>query len=209
MRLRVKISEDLPTLVATARQMADSTPASLNQDIWNYGSAIALARLDKAKEGLSYLQPLLKKAPENIHYLLASAQLASASNQAQLAEQQFSLLFAFYPNYHPAVIAYARHLENKGQPKAVVELLRRHLRESYQYTSQAYSMLAQNEKKLGNDTASREALAEYYVYQGQLKQAIKQLKWAIKGLQKNDPNKLRIIATIATLEDKQTELEQE
>jgi len=209
MRLRVKISEDLPTLVATARQMSDSTPASLNQDIWNYGSAIALARLDKAEEGLSHLQPLLKKAPENIHYLLASAQLASASNQAQLAEQQFSLLFAFYPNYHPAVIAYARHLENKGQSKAVVELLRRHLRESYQYTSQAYSMLAQNEKKLGNDTASREALAEYYVYQGQLKQAIKQLRWAIKGLQKNDPDNLRIVATIATLEDKQTELEQE
>jgi len=209
MRLRVKTSEDLPTLVSTTGQMALSTPASLNQDVWNYGNALALAQLDKAEDGLRYLQPLLKKAPENIHYLLASAQLASASNQTQLAEQQFSQLFAFYPNHHPAVIAYARHLEQKQQPKAVVELLRRHLRESYQYTSQAYTMLAQNEKKLGRDVASREALAEYYVYQGQLKQAIKQLKWASKELQKNDPNNLRILVKIDTLEAKQAELEEE
>ncbi|MDQ7015425.1 MAG: M48 family metalloprotease [Gammaproteobacteria bacterium] len=209
MRLRVKTSEELPTLVATTRQMALSTAPSLNQDVWNYGSAIALAQLDKAEEGLLYLQPLLKKAPENIHYLLASAQLASASKQIKQAEQLFSQLFAFYPNYHPAVIAYAHHLENNDQPKAVVELLRRHLRESYQYTSQAYSMLAQNEKKLGNNVASREALAEYYAYQGELKQAIKQLKWAIKELPKNSPDTLRIKVKIETLETKKAELEQE
>ncbi len=184
MRARMRVHHaDTPQRAAeTFRNSLEGTPIS--RDATRYGLVLALTASGRPKEAQAELDKLLAKDPTRIEYIVAQAELDMSINEAQSAVRMLQRELRLFPNNHALTMAYARALLMNDQAYIAEEVLieQSHIRPE---DPGLWYLLAEVQGLSGNIVGLHQARAEYFILNGVLDQAERQLNYAIP-LARND-----------------------
>ena len=153
-----------------------------DRDADRYGYIIALTEDGQYALARQQARRLLYDDPENITYLLASADIEVNQGNYDAAFQIFSKAEQLYPDYRPLVLNYTNALLKAGQPYLARDKLREYGK--FQAPDITYfDYLTRAEAEADNPIESSIANAEYYFLTGETQVAIEQLKHLLRQLQ--------------------------
>ncbi|HEY8331685.1 MAG TPA: M48 family metalloprotease [Pseudomonas sp.] len=201
MRARVQLLyESSPGLAAKRfRALLDENP---NLDAARYGLTLAQIKNGQLKEAASSLQPLLAKAPNDIVYNLAQAQLDVAANRPDAASQRLQRLLGLYPDNYPLRQYQAEVLLKQNRPAEAEKRLDALLKER-PGDAELWYQQAETRGLSGNIIGVHQARAEYFALTGDYDQALEQLDFARRRASSNFQLAARIDARHSTLEEEQ------
>ncbi len=176
----------------------DGTPRS--RDAAMYGLVLALTAAGRGDEAREELQPLLKKDPDRLEYILADAEIDIATNRAAAAVKKLSAQLAVNPGNQPLTMAYARALMNNRQAHIAEEVLVAQSK-NRPHDPGLWYLLAEVQGLSGNIAGLHQSRAEYFILHGNLDEAKKQLSYA-RNLTRGD-----YVAT-ATISERLREVEE-
>lgn len=159
-----------------ARRIADTAGASAAD---RYGYLIALTVAGEFERAHTQARRLLSAEPENIAFLLATADLEARREDYDAAFEIYAAAERFYPDYEPLILNYAGALLKAGRPALARDKLRaygRHKPPDIDY----YDLLTRAEAEAGNPVESGIANAEYYFLTGETQVAVEQLKHLLR-----------------------------
>ncbi|MNP13085.1 TPR repeat-containing protein YfgC precursor [compost metagenome] len=176
MRARVQlIFEESPGIAAKRfRAMLEDNP---KLDAARYGLALAQIRVGQLNEAGENLKPLLAKAPNDIAYNLAQADLDITANRLKEADARVTRLLAQYPGSYPLRQAHADLLMKQNRAQDAEKVLAE-LSQKRPLDPDVWSRLADARTISGNAIGVHQARAEYYALTGDYRQAIEQLDFA-------------------------------
>lgn len=145
----------------------------------HYGYALALLANGKYDQARSQIEPLLKKDPERIALIVASARIDAESGQARKAFDIYRKALLNYPNNHALTYYYGQALLAAGKADQARELLRDYVQNA-QPDAEMYKLYAQAAGNSGHLATGYQNMAEYYFINGQVGAAIDQLTRASK-----------------------------
>lgn len=144
-----------------------------------YGYTLSLIQLGDYKTALTEVNRLLQKDSMRIIFLLAKANIMSASGHIRTAIDIYQHALKYYPGNAALTYHYADALLQDDRYKTATNILESYLDQNT-HNPNFYRLLAQATMKTGKIAESHEALAEYYYQIGQLHQAIDQIHIALK-----------------------------
>lgn len=184
-------SDDFQLMQARVRLSFDQTPgfavkrfrAEIDKDggvsIGNvYGLVLALTRANELEEARTTLAPLLKNHPDKIPLVIAAADIDIASGKADPAVRRLREQLALNPGNHPLTMAYAGALLRSGKPEEAEQVLVAHSKR-HPDDPQVWYELAETHGLAGNIIEVHRARAEYFILNGALDRAERQLGYAL------------------------------
>ncbi|MAD58355.1 MAG: peptidase M48 [Porticoccus sp.] len=162
-----------------------------NKDAANYGivlSHIALKNFTKAKE---FVDKLLKKSPNQIHYKMAEIEIYRHQAKYDNAVKETLTLLKYHPENYPLRMSLAETYLKANRffdSEKVLDMLKN----SHPNNPEVWFQLAEIRGLAGNIPGVHEARAEYFILIGVFSKARDQLMYARKLLI-NDYNKKLII----------------
>ena len=174
-RLQVLSAERPAEILRTfQKQKNTSTPGLGTQ----YG--YLLAQIENKDYQGAQRSAIEMKTPGKQHLVIQLAALqASVQLKPAKAIKQYQELLQFYPNNSAVIHDYAEALLNHNKAANAQKLLNRYLKKHPEQPV-FFRLLSKTESLLGHQTASHQAMAEYYYQIGQIHQAIQQLELALK-----------------------------
>jgi predicted Zn-dependent protease len=178
-RLRMLLSASDPVEVnrlieTSARADLRRTPAPQR-----YALALALRQSGKFDEALSVYDQLLVDDPHNAWYRLGRNEVLRDLGRLQTALDDYEQLRALYPGHYPVQMHYIQALLEAGKAEQASALARIAAAE-HPDRPQIYHLLGEALARSGDHQGSLEALAEYFLMQGQLQEALRQLDQALE-----------------------------
>ena len=170
-----------------------------------YGLALALTRTSEFEEARRELAPLLKHYPSNIPVVLAAAELDLASGHIGDAVDRLQQQLAINPGNHPLTMLYSDALLRAGKPKEAETLLEEHA-ERHPGDPQVWYALAETHGLAGSILEVHRARAEYFILNGALDQAEKQLGYALNLAREDFHASAGIQARITDIRDMRQEM---
>ena len=184
-------SEDFALMRARVQLGFDQTPgfaikrfrAEIEKDggasIGNvYGLALAQTRADELDAARSTLAPLLENHPDKIAFAIAAADIDLAAGKPEAAARRLRGQLDVNPGNHPLTMAYANALLRNGKPRDAEHVLEEHSRRKPD-DPQVWYELAETHGLAGNIIAVHRARAEYFILNGALDLAERQLGYAL------------------------------
>lgn len=160
-----------------------------------YGRGLALLNSGRAKEAESALASLINTYPNEPLIRLALAEAsASQANEAQ-ATQRFEALLRDYPHHHAATLSYAHWLIEQEKPKKALDYLTG-LQTLRPDDPQAFHLSAQAYAALGQTINAYIAQANFRASEGELYDALTQLRHAKELTEEDSPERFRIEARL-------------
>ncbi|WP_235015271.1 M48 family metalloprotease [Oceanicoccus sp. KOV_DT_Chl] len=156
-------------------KLADSR---YHPDANQYGLVLALTANGEFEEAQQRLNLLLKTAPHEISYVVAQAELDMAAGKLQEAISILSENLDLTPGNHPLTMTMAKALLAANQAHKAEALLLTHSRRKPNDPSVWY-LLAETHGLAGNIVGVHRARAEYFILNGALDMAAKQLNYAL------------------------------
>ena len=150
----------------------------------NYGLVLALTDGGRAEEASLELDGLWSGRPDRLEYIIADAEIDMALNRPALAIKKLSEQLALSPGNHPLTMTYANALMKNQQAHIAEEVLIEQSRLRPNDPGLWY-LLAELQGLSGNIVGLHQSRAEYFILNGNLDQAEKQLDYALK-LTRND-----------------------
>ena len=177
-RVRALTAQDLMGQETGFRTEIERT-RGLDQEAARYGLGLILLRKAQGAAALEEFAALAKAHPEVPEYRLglAEAQQASQDTDAALATYRQSL--ALFPDDSVLSLDYARTLLIQGDAAAAHAQLER-LPAVPEIMARRLRLLAQAAEELGRKGESHAHLGEYLALQGQTREAIAQMTYALK-----------------------------
>ena len=156
----------------------------LSEEADRYGLVLALIDSGQPGEATQQLDRLLQQRPDQIEYVIAQAELDMAISEAQSAVRTMQAELRLYPGNHALTMAYARALLMNDQAHIAEEVL---VEQSYIKPGDPglWYLLAEVQGLSGNIIGLHLSRAEYFILNGILDEAERQLDYARK-LAKND-----------------------
>ena len=184
MRARVanQLADTPEEAVQKFRGELEGTPRS--RVAARYGLVLALTRAGRTDEASLELDSIWSGDPNRIEYVLADAEIDMARNQPEIAVNKLAAQLKLSPNNHPLTMAYAKALMENQQAHISEEVLFAQSKINAKDPGLWY-LLAEVEGLSGNTVGLHRARAEYFIINGILDQAEKQLLYALE-LTKND-----------------------
>ena len=184
MRARVvnQLADTPEEAVQTFRGELDGTPRSREAAI--YGLVLALTAAGRPDEAALELDGIWGPNPDRLEYILADADIDIARNEPDKAVAKLYRRLALSPGNHPLTMAYADALMRDQQPHVAEEVLVEQSRIKPNDPGLWY-LLAEVQGLSGNIVGLHQSRAEYFILNGILDQAEKQLNYALK-LTRND-----------------------
>jgi predicted Zn-dependent protease len=160
----------------------DGMPAST--EAATYGLVLALTAAGRAKEAQIHLSTLAAEQPNRIEFIVAEAEIDMALNKPRLATKKLQANLAVAPGNHPLTMTYAQALLLDQQPHIAEEVL---LAQSKSHGNDPglWYLLAEVQGLSGNIAGLHQSRAEYFILNGVLDEAQRQLNYALK-LSKGD-----------------------
>jgi beta-barrel assembly-enhancing protease len=184
-------SEDFSLMRARVQLGFDETPgysiqrfrAEIDKDggvaIANaYGLALAQTRASEYEDARATLAPLLRNNPASIPIIIAAADLDLVSGHVDDAIARLETQLALNIGNHPMTMLYAQALERAGRPKDAERLLLTHVK-AHATDPQVWYELAEVHGLAGNILDVHRARAEYFILNGALDDADRQLGYAL------------------------------
>jgi predicted Zn-dependent protease len=147
-------------------------------DANRYGLVLSLIDTRELDEAGTELKKLLAKAPMNTAYQLAAADILNANNQHAEAAKLLRSQLMISPNSHPITMALGETYILNSEPKAAADLLEIHSRK-YNTVPSVWYDLAEAKGLAGDILGVHIARAEYFLLNGILDEAGKQLTYAM------------------------------
>ena len=184
MRARVvnQLANTSEEAVQRFRGELDGNPRSI--EAARYGLVIALTNAGRADEAALELDSIWSGDPDRLEYLIADAEIDMLRAQPEKAVDKLLRQLNLSPGNHPLTMTYANALMKNQEPHIAEEVLvaqgkRRPTDPGLWY------LLAEVQGLSGNIIGLHQSRAEYFILNGILDQAEKQLSYALK-LVKND-----------------------
>lgn len=171
-----------------------------------YGLTLALTEAAQYEEAREQLAPLLEARPDHIAYILADARIDSGAGNYAAAADTLSSALTINPGNHPLTMAYAQVLLRMNKTAQAEELLSEHVRRRPQ-DPHVWYQLAEVHGLAGNIVGVHQARAEYFVLNGVLDRAKKQLGYALPLVKGNDLATLRIQERIRQIQELAEQME--
>jgi predicted Zn-dependent protease len=181
-RMQVHHAETPQRAVARFRDSLDGDPLSEEAD--RYGLSLALTESGQPGAARKKLDRLLEENPQRLEYIVAEAKLDMSIGEAQSAIRSLQRELQLYPENHALTMAYAQALLMNDQAHIAEEVL---LRQSHIKPGDPglWYLLAEVEGLSGNIIGLHQARAEYFILNGNLDEAERQLNYAM-NLSRND-----------------------
>lgn len=191
MRARIELSfmENSQTAVKRfhTKTAANKSPTAADQ----YGLVLALTANGNLEEAQQRLDVLLKNSPRELPYLLAQAELNMAAGEYLEATTLLRRELAITPGNHPLTMALAKSLLKANQAHQAEVILQDHSNRKPNDPS-VWHLLAETHGLAGNIVGVHKARAEYFVLNGALTIAIRQLNYALPLVAQNHLETVRI-----------------
>lgn len=177
-RTRALTADDLIASQAAFRTEL-SRSQGIEQETARYGLALALLRQGQASAAQEELETLVNQAPDVPEYLLALAEAQQANRQADAALLTYRKGLRLFPGDSVLSLDYARALLTMGDAQAAHGQLRA-IPPSSEIAGRRLRLLAQAAEQMGKKGESHLHLGEYLAFQGQTREAITQMTYALK-----------------------------
>jgi len=177
MRARVtnQLADTPEEAVQQFRGELDGKPRSREAAI--YGLVLALTAAGRTEEASLELDGVWSGDPERLEYVIADAEIDMVRNEPGKAADKLAARLALSPGNHPLTMAYASALMKNQQPHIAEEVLvvQSRLRAN---DPGLWYLLAEVQGLSGNIIGLHQSRAEYFILNGILDQAEKQLTYA-------------------------------
>ena len=160
----------------------DGTPRS--REASRYGLVLALTAAGRPAEASLELDDIWSGSPERIEYIVADAEIDMARNRASQAAAKLAKQLELDPQNHPLTMTYANALMKNQQPHIAEEVLVAQSKVRPNDPGLWY-LLAEVQGLSGNIIGLHQSRAEYFILNGILDEAERQLNYALK-LVRND-----------------------
>lgn len=154
------------------------------QDIARYGQALVQLNQFKISEARDTLAKLVRKYPDQSHFLNALAQAQIAANHYDEALALYDQGLTRFPGNRAILVEASRAQLLASKPERARKLLTDYLRNA-KATPEINQLLAEAYTKLGSEAEGHRYMAEYYYQAGQNRAAILQLKLARQTARNN------------------------
>lgn len=175
-RVRVGLAESPQRAVGEFQHNADNRSAHAEAE--QYGLVLALTESGRAAEARAKLNPLLLHRPEQIEYIIADAEIDMAVGENQAAIRALERELRLYPDNHALTMTYASALLRNDQAHIAEEVLLEQSRKRPNDPGMWY-LLAEVQGLSGNILGVHRARAEYFILNGVLDEAERQLRFAL------------------------------
>ncbi|RLQ23655.1 M48 family peptidase [Seongchinamella sediminis] len=149
-----------------------------------YGLVVALTNAGRADEAALELDSIWSGDPGRLEYVIADAEIDMLRGNADKAVSKLEKQLDLSPGNHPLTMAYANALMKNQQAHIAEEVLTAQSKRQQKDPGLWY-LLAEVQGLSGNIIGLHQSRAEYFILNGYLDQAEKQLRYALK-LVKND-----------------------
>ena len=149
-----------------------------------YGLVVALTNAGRADEAALELDTIWSGDPDRIEYLIADAEIDMLRGDTEKAVNKLEKQLQLTPGNHPLTMTYANALMKNQQAHIAEEVLLAQSKRRPKDPGLWY-LLAEVQGLSGNIIGLHQSRAEYFILNGILDQAEKQLTYALK-LVKND-----------------------
>ena len=149
-----------------------------------YGLVLALTAAGRPADAALELDGIWSGSPDRLEYIIADAEIDVARGKPELAVEKLAKALENSPGNHPITMAYANALMKAQQPHIAEEVLVAQSKVRPRDPGLWY-LLAEVQGLSGNIAGLHQSRAEYFILNGILDEAEKQLTYALK-LSKND-----------------------
>ncbi len=155
----------------------EGTPRSA--EAASYGLVLALTAAGKPDEAALQLDGIWSKRRDRIEYIIADAEIDMARSQPDKAVEKLASRLKLSPDNHPLTMTYAKALMQDGKPHIAEEVL---VTQSKLVPNDPglWYLLAEVQGLSGNILGLHQSRAEYFILNGNLDQAEKQLTYALQ-----------------------------
>lgn len=191
MRARVanQLADTPEEAVQKFRSELDGTTRS--PEASRYGLVLALTAAGRADEASLELDTIWSDDPARLEYLIADAEIDMARNQPGQAVEKLAKRLKRSPGNHPLTMTYAKALMRDQQAHVAEEVLVEQSKRRPNDPSLWY-LLAEVQGLSGNIVGLHQSRAEYFILNGVLDQAEKQLNYALKLTRSDYPTTAKI-----------------
>ena len=179
MRARVQAHHANTPVQAVSEFRGELEGQSLSREAALYGLVLALRDSSQLAEARREIQRLLDFHPNQAEYLIASAAIEVEAGDAQAAVQSLANALKLHPGNHALTMAYARALQQNNQAHIAEQVLLGQSRLRPEDSGLWY-LLAEVSGLSGNIAGLHRARAEYFILNGVLDEAGRQLEYALK-----------------------------
>lgn len=178
MRARVEVQLARNSNEAIKRFRARLSGKSRNPEADRYGLALALLKAGQVTEARTQLAPLIAKDPRRTTYVVTDAEMDIATGRLDRAIANLELQLRMSPGNHPLTMTYADALVKANQPQRAEAVLEEHVK-IRPNDPDVWYLLAETDGLAGNIVGVHRARAEFFVLNGVLDRAEKQLGYAL------------------------------
>ena len=155
-----------------------------SREATQYGLVLALTNAGRADEAALELDTIWSGNPDRLEYVIADAEIDLLRGDSQKAVDKLEKQLELSPGNHPLTMTYANALMKNQEAHIAEEVLTAQSKRRPKDPGLWY-LLAEVQGLSGNIIGLHQARAEYFILNGILDQAEKQLNYALK-LVKND-----------------------
>tara|TARA_R110002073_G_scaffold36761_10_gene106935 strand:+ start:11154 stop:12635 length:1482 start_codon:yes stop_codon:yes gene_type:complete len=179
MRARVitELTDTPAQAVARFRGELEGTPRS--REAATYGLVLSLTAAGRADEAALELDSIWSASPDRLEYIIADAEIDMVRNRPERAVKKLGKRLEISPGNHPLTMAYATALMKNQQPHIAEEVL---IAQSKRRPNDPglWYLLAEVQGLSGDIVGLHQSRAEYFILNGALDEAKKQLSYALK-----------------------------
>lgn len=163
--------------------------------------ALALVQLERGanQDALTTIAPLLAQEPDRPEYIAVQAEALAASGQSRRAVEQYRNALLVYPGHRALTEAFANLLLGLGEAAEAQALLISETRAGHHYRGY-YRLLSDAGVALGDRVGTHRARAELLLIDGQLAEAVEELRQALRAADDRDYDSARIAARLNEVE---------
>ena len=164
-----------------------------------YGRALLQTRNQAYADAMTTLSPLIDTHADNFLLRMLNAELQYLTGDKAASIKAFDELIALYPTRYSPVKTLATLLVSSNETHRAYDYLVRYERRNTRSNPDVYRQLADVHTRLNDPTASHEYLATFYAQQGSNREAVRQLRLALKTAEPGSQAQLRIQARLREL----------
>ena len=186
MRARVIMELSETPEQAAERFRGELKGTSRSPEAARYGLVLALTASGRPDEASLELDSIWSGSPDRLEYVIADAEIEMARNKPDQAVKKLGGRLEASRGNHPLTMAYATALMKNQQPHIAEEVLVAQSREQPNDPGLWY-LLAEVQGLSGNIAGLHQSRAEYFILNGALDQAERQLTYALELTRGNFP----------------------
>lgn len=172
-----------------------------------YALALLATRNNDFERANRYLEPAIESNPENSFIRLLEARLLLEQGKINASTDLYEELMSVYPGRFSIVEQYAEHLVGQRKKAEAASMLKRYQRTTDIPNPLAWRELANIQEQIGQQSASHESLARYFIALDELNRAKQQLELSLKTIDQGSKDELRLSAQLRSIDDELKKLQ--